>query len=41
MKNTCRYYQNLDDVIYSSSDKEQNQLKLAILGHFLPFILSP
>ena len=38
-KNTCRYhYQNLDDMIYSSSDIEQNKLKLVILGHFLPFI---
>ena len=38
-KNTCRYhYQNLDDMIYSSWDIEQNILKLVILGHFLPFI---
>ena len=38
-KNTCRYhYQNLDDMIYSSWDIEQNKLKLVILGHFLPFI---
>ena len=38
MKNTCRYhYQNLDDMIYSSWDIEQNKLKLVILGHFLPF----
>ena len=37
-KNTCRYhYQNLDDMIYSSWDIEQNKLKLLILGHFLPF----
>ena len=37
-KNTCRYhYQNLDDMIYSSWDTEQNILKLVILGHFLPF----
>ena len=37
-KNTCRYhYQNLDDMIYSSWDIEQNILKLVILGHFLPF----
>ena len=39
MKNTCRYhYQNLDDMIYSSWDIEQNILKLVILGYFLPFI---
>ena len=39
MKNTCRYhYQNLNDMIYSSWDIEQNKLKLVILGHFLPFI---
>ena len=38
--NTCRYqYQNLDDMIYSSWDIEQNILKLEILGHFLPFYL--
>ena len=37
-KNTCRYhYQNLNDIIYSSWDIEQNILKLVILGHFLPF----
>ena len=37
-KNTCRYhYQNLDDMIYSSWDIEQNILKLVILGHFLSF----
>ena len=37
-KNTCRYhYQNLDDMIYSSWDVQQNKLKLVILGHFLPF----
>ena len=37
-KNTCRYHhQNLDDMIYSSWDIEQNILKLVILGHFLPF----
>ena len=37
-KNTSRYhYQNLDDMIYSSWDIEQNILKLVILGHFLPF----
>ena len=37
-KNTCRYhYQNLDDIIYSSWDIEQNILTLVILGHFLPF----
>ena len=37
-KNTCRYhYQNLDDMIYSSWDIEQNILKLVTLGHFLPF----
>ena len=37
-KNTYRYYyQNLDDMIYSSWDIEQNILKLIILGHFLPF----
>ena len=35
-ENTCRYhYQNLDDVIYSNWDIEQNILKLVILGHFL------
>ena len=35
-KNTCRYhYQNLNDTIYCSWDIEQ--LKLVILGHFLPF----
>ena len=37
-KNTCRYhYQNLDDMIYSSWDIEQNILKLIILGHFLHY----
>ena len=37
-KNTCRYhYQNLDDMIYSSWDIEQNILILVILGHLLPF----
>ena len=37
-KNTLRHhYQNLDDMIYSSWDIEQNILKLVILGHFLPF----
>ena len=37
-KKICRYhYQNLDDIIYSSWDIEQNVLKLIILGHFLPF----
>ena len=37
-KNNCRYhYQNLDDIIYSSWDIEQNILKSVILGHFLPF----
>ena len=37
-KNTCRYhYQNIDDMIYSSGDIEQNILKLVIIGHFLPF----
>ena len=37
-KNTCRYhYQNLDDMIYSSWDIEQNIQKLVILCHFLPF----
>ena len=37
-KNTCRYhYQNLNDIIYSSWDIEQNLIKLVILGHFLPF----
>ena len=36
-KNACRYhYQNLDDMIYSSWDMEQNIPKLVILGHFLP-----
>ena len=39
LKNTCRYhYQNLDDMIYSSWNIEQNKLKMVILGHFLPFI---
>ena len=34
----CKYhYQNLNDIIYSSWDIEQNILKLVILGHFLPF----
>ena len=37
-KNTCRYHQNLDYMIYSSCDIEQNILKLEILCHFLPFI---
>ena len=40
-KSTCRYhYQNLDDIIYmiySSSDIEQNILKLVILAHLLLF----
>ena len=37
-KNTCRYhYQNLDDIIYSFWDIEQNIPKLVILGYFLPF----
>ena len=37
-KNTCRYrYQNLDDMIYSSWDIEQNILKLVNVGPFLPF----
>ena len=37
-KKTRRYhYQNLNDMIYSSWDIEQNILKLVILGHFLPF----
>ena len=37
-KNTCRYhYQDLDDMIYSSWDIEQNILKLVTLGHFFPF----
>ena len=40
MKNTCRYhYQNPNDMMYSSSDIEQNKLKLVILGHF--FALHP
>ena len=30
-------YQNLNDMVYSSCDIEQNILKLLILGHFLPF----
>ena len=41
-KNVCRYhYQNLNNVIYSSWDIEQNILKL--VTHFLPFwaILGP
>ena len=37
-KTPTYHYQNLDDMIYSSWDKEQNKLKLVILGHFLPFI---
>ena len=37
-KNNCRYhYQNLDDIIYSSWDIEQNIPKLVILGHLSPF----
>ena len=37
-KHTCRYhYQNLDDMIYTSWDIEQNILILVILGHLLPF----
>ena len=37
-KNTQRNnYQNLNDMIYSSWDIEQNRLKLVILGHFLSF----
>ena len=28
---------NLDDMIYSSWENEHDQLKLVILGHFLPF----
>ena len=37
-KTTCRYhYQNLDDLIYSSSDIEQNIPKLVTLGNFCPF----
>ena len=37
-KNICRYhYQNLEDMIYSSWDIQQNKLELVILGHFLPF----
>ena len=36
-ENTCRYhYENLDDMIYSFWDIEQNIIKLVILGHFLP-----
>ena len=35
-KNICTYhYKNLDDMIYSLLDIEQNILKLVILGHFL------
>ena len=38
-KNTCRYhYQNLEDMIYSSWDIEQNKQKLVILGNFFAFI---
>ena len=38
-KNTCRYhYQNLNDMIHSSQDIEQNIL-LVILNQFLPFYL--
>ena len=41
-KNTCGYhYESIDDMIYSSWDKEQNILKLVILGHFLPFYPPP
>ena len=37
-RNTCRYdYQNLNDIISSSWDIQQNIRKLVILGHFLPF----
>ena len=37
-KRTCTYhYQNLDDMIYSSSDMEHRILKLVVLGHFLSF----
>ena len=28
---------NLNDMIYSSTDKECDRLKLVIMGHFLPF----
>ena len=38
-KYTCRdHNQNLNDMIYSSWDIEQNRLKLIILGHFLPLL---
>ena len=41
-KNNCRYhYQNLDDMIYSSYDIEQNILKLRILGQFFTFYHAP
>ena len=43
-KYTCRYhYQNLNDMIYSSWDIEQNIPKLAIFCHFGPFfpLLAP
>ena len=39
MKNTCRYhYQNLDDMIYSSSDNRAKQTQIGNFGSFLPFI---
>ena len=34
---TPHHYQNLNYMIYSSWDIEQNILKLVILGHFFPF----
>ena len=39
MKNTCRYhYQNLDDMIYSSSDNRAKQTQIGNFRSFLPFI---
>ena len=32
---------NLDDMIYSSWDIECDRLKLVIMGHFLPFFITP
>ena len=39
MKNICRYhYQNLDDMIYSSSDNRAKQTQIGNFRSFLPFI---
>ena len=41
-KITCRYhYENLDDIIYSSWDREQNILRLVILGQFFALLPPP